>query len=66
VVPDRGTVARTAATASRHWAAEDFPSLDDQRRAIGPSVLLLLFTWQTPPWLVVILCAAGGAALPIV
>ena len=28
---------------------------------------LLLFLWRTPPWLVVILCAAGGellAALP--
>lgn len=24
---------------------------------------LLLFMWHTPPWLVVILCAVGGAAL---
>jgi len=42
-----------------------FPTLDDQRRAIGLSLLLLL-TWRTPPCLVVILCAAGGAAFPIV
>jgi chromate transporter len=31
--------------------------------ALGMTAFLLLFMWQTPPWLVVILCAAGGAAL---
>ncbi|MFL4998802.1 MAG: chromate efflux transporter [Xanthobacteraceae bacterium] len=34
--------------------------------ALALAAFLLLFTWRTPPWLVVILCAAGGAALPIV
>jgi hypothetical protein len=23
----------------------------------------MLFMWQTPPWLVVVFCALGGAAL---
>jgi chromate transporter len=31
--------------------------------ALGIAAFLLLFMWQTPPWVVVILCAAGGAAL---
>jgi chromate transporter len=31
--------------------------------ALGCAAFLLLFMWQTPPWLVVILCAIGGAAL---
>jgi chromate transporter len=31
--------------------------------ALALASFLLLFMWQTPPWLVVILCAAGGAAL---
>jgi chromate transporter len=31
--------------------------------ALAAAAFLLLFTWQTPPWLVVVLCAAGGAAL---
>jgi chromate transporter len=31
--------------------------------ALSITAFLLLFMWQTPPWLVVILCAAGGAAL---
>jgi chromate transporter len=31
--------------------------------ALAAAAFLLLFTWQTPPWLIVILCAAGGAAL---
>jgi chromate transporter len=31
--------------------------------ALGMTAFLLLFMWQTPPWLVVILCAAVGAAL---
>ena len=26
------------------------------------TAFLLLFMWQTPPWLVVLLCAAAGAA----
>ena len=31
--------------------------------ALAASAFLLLFLWQTPPWLVVALCAVGGAAL---
>lgn len=31
--------------------------------ALGIAAFLLLFTWQVPPWIVVILSAAGGAAL---
>jgi chromate transporter len=31
--------------------------------ALGVAAFLLLFMWQTPPWLVVVLCAVGGAAL---
>jgi len=31
--------------------------------ALGTIAFLLLFMWQTPPWLVVVLCALGGAAL---
>jgi chromate transporter len=31
--------------------------------ALGCATFLLLFMWQAPPWLVVLLCAAGGAAL---
>ena len=31
--------------------------------ALGTAAFLLLFMWQAPPWLVVVLCAAGGAAL---
>ena len=31
--------------------------------ALAAAAFLLLFMWQTPPWLVVILCAIGGAAL---
>jgi chromate transporter len=30
---------------------------------LGAAAFLLLFMWQTPPWLVVVLCAAGGEAL---
>jgi chromate transporter len=30
---------------------------------LAATAFLLLFMWQTPPWLVVILCAAGGAML---
>jgi len=33
--------------------------------ALGCTAFLLLFMWQTPPWLVVVLCAAGGAALTL-
>jgi chromate transporter len=32
---------------------------------LGCAAFLLLFMWQTPPWLVVVLCAAGGAALAL-
>jgi chromate transporter len=31
--------------------------------ALGAAAFLLLFMWQAPPWLVVIFCAFGGAAL---
>jgi len=31
--------------------------------ALAAAAFLLLFMWQAPPWLVVMLCAAGGAAL---
>jgi chromate transporter len=31
--------------------------------ALACAAFLLLFMWQIPPWLVVILCALGGAAL---
>jgi chromate transporter len=31
--------------------------------ALGAIAFLLLFMWKTPPWLVVVFCAVGGAAL---
>jgi len=31
--------------------------------ALATAAFLLLFMWQTPPWLVVVLCAGAGAAL---
>lgn len=31
--------------------------------ALGAGAFLLLFMWKTPPWLVVILCALGGALI---
>jgi len=31
---------------------------------LAATAFLLLFMWQTPPWLVVILCALAGAVLP--
>ena len=31
--------------------------------ALGIAAFLLLFMWQTPPWLVVVLCALGGWGL---
>ena len=31
--------------------------------ALGAVAFLLLFMWKTPPWLVVVVCALGGAAL---
>ena len=31
--------------------------------ALGVGAFLLLFMWKTPPWLVVILCAIGGAII---
>ena len=33
--------------------------------ALGVAAFLLLFLWQTPPWLVVLLCAVGGRLLAI-
>jgi chromate transporter len=34
--------------------------------ALGVAAFLLLFMWQTPPWLVVAFCAIGGAALTLI
>jgi chromate transporter len=34
--------------------------------ALGVLAFLLLFMWKTPPWLVVVFCAAGGATLTLV
>jgi chromate transporter len=31
--------------------------------ALASAAFLLLFMWRTPPWLVVVMCALGGAAL---
>jgi chromate transporter len=31
--------------------------------ALASAAFLLLFMWKTPPWLVVVLCAIGGAAI---
>jgi chromate transporter len=31
--------------------------------ALGVVAFLLLFMWKTPPWLVVVICALGGAGL---
>jgi chromate transporter len=31
--------------------------------ALGAAAFLLLYLWKTPPWIVVVLCALGGAAL---
>ena len=33
--------------------------------ALGLGAFLLLFMWKTPPWLVVILCAIGGAIIAV-
>ena len=33
--------------------------------ALAAAAFLLLFMWKTPPWLVVLLCAAGGQALSV-
>jgi chromate transporter len=33
--------------------------------ALGAGAFLLLFMWKTPPWLVVILCAVGGAVIAV-
>jgi chromate transporter len=33
--------------------------------ALGAAAFLLLYLWKTPPWLVVVLCAAGGTALAL-
>jgi chromate transporter len=34
--------------------------------ALGVAAFLLLLMWKTPPWLVVVFCAAGGGALTFV
>lgn len=34
--------------------------------ALAAAAFLLLFMWQTPPWLVVVLCAVGGGLLATV
>jgi len=34
--------------------------------ALGIAAFLLLFMWKTPPWLVVVFCAVGGAVLSVV
>jgi chromate transporter len=34
--------------------------------ALASAAFVLLFMWQTPPWLVVVLCAAAGATLGLV
>ncbi|HSI02333.1 MAG TPA: chromate efflux transporter [Reyranella sp.] len=34
--------------------------------ALAVAAFLLLFMWKTPPWLVVVLCAIGGAAIAAV
>jgi chromate transporter len=34
--------------------------------ALAMAAFLLLFMWQMAPWLVVVLCAAGGALLPAI
>lgn len=34
--------------------------------ALGAGAFLLLFMWKTPPWLVVVLCALGGALIAAV
>ena len=31
--------------------------------ALGAAAFLLLYVWKAPPWLVVVLCALGGAAI---
>jgi chromate transporter len=31
--------------------------------ALGSTAFLLLFMWKTPPWLVVVFCALGGAVV---
>jgi chromate transporter len=33
--------------------------------ALGAAAFLLLYLWKTPPWLVVVLSALGGAALAL-
>ena len=33
--------------------------------ALALGAFLLLAVWKVPPWIVVVLCAIGGAALPV-
>jgi len=44
------------------WTAGITSALDF---ALGAAAFLLLFMWKTPPWLVVILCAVGGALIAL-
>ena len=39
--------------------------LDGRDFALAAAAFLLLFMWKTPPWLVVLLCALGGAAIGV-
>jgi chromate transporter len=34
--------------------------------ALGVAAFLMLFMWRTPPWLVVVFCAVGGAVLAFI
>jgi len=43
------------------WTSGIFGAADF---ALGITAFLLLFMWQAPPWLVVLLCALVGAVLP--
>ena len=45
-------------------AAKVAPLLAPTGPAGAVTAFLLLFMWQTPPWLVVILCAFAGAVVP--
>ena len=42
----------------------DLGITDAQSFALGITAFLLLFMWQAPPWLVVVLCAVAGALMP--
>jgi chromate transporter len=52
-----------AAFYSPVWTSGIFTRADFGLAAVA---FLLLFLWRTPPWLVVVLCAAGGQLLAVV